>query len=115
MIESILDFEHIIEEIHIEKLIEDNDTHAFKARLILKNQSILIIKDYRFIDGSRKYSFHWMYEIGKLIIRWDNEPHWKNIDTFPHHKHIDKNENVYASFEITLPLILKQIETIIVP
>jgi len=95
MIERVLDFNDIIDEIYVEKLIENENTYAFKSRLIFKNKSILIIRDYLFNDGSRKYSFHWMDKNEKLIVRWDNEPHWKNIHTFAHHKHI--RENVHSS------------------
>jgi len=31
------------------------------------------------------------------LIRWDNAGHWKNISTFPHHKHIERVENVEDS------------------
>ncbi len=52
------------------------------------NGSSLFIKDYLFLDGKRKYSYHWQDANGKLITRWDNSPHHKEISTFPHHKHL---------------------------
>jgi len=33
------------------------------------------------------YSYHWQNKNGKMIIRWDNDPHHKNLKTYPHHKH----------------------------
>ena len=55
----------------------------------------------RFTDGTRlyirqvvleetvfKYAYQWQGEEGNLLCRWDNSPHWNEIHTFPHHKHI---------------------------
>ena len=28
---------------------------------------------------------------GQLIIRWDNAPHHKQIQTYPHHKHLGES------------------------
>ncbi len=46
----------------------------------------------------------------KLISRWDNASHWKNINTFPYHKHIEKKSNVVFSTEVYLDEILGVIE-----
>lgn len=62
-----------------------------------------------FDQHERNYSYHWQDKTGKLLVRWDNSPHHKNIPTFPHHKHT--GENIEPSFEITLPDILKVIES----
>ena len=43
------------------------------------NGSSLFIKDYLFLDGKRKYSYHWQDANGKLITRWDNSPHHKHL------------------------------------
>ncbi|WP_369750793.1 DUF6516 family protein [Methanocaldococcus sp. FS406-22] len=51
---------------------------------------------------------HWQDKNGDLIIRWDNAPHYKNIKTFPHHKHT-KN-GVEESDEVCLEDVLKYIE-----
>ena len=34
-----------------------------------------------------KYKYHWQSESGELIARWDNVPHHRDINSFPHHKH----------------------------
>ncbi|MEQ8168832.1 MAG: DUF6516 family protein [Candidatus Eremiobacterota bacterium] len=46
-----------------------------------------------------------------LIIRWDNAFHWKNIDTFPHHKH--QNNEVLSSREFNLQDVLQYISEIL--
>ena len=46
------------------------------------NGSTLHIKDYLFLDGKRKYSYHWQDADSNLVSRWDNSPHHKNISEF---------------------------------
>jgi|GEM_PF-337193 len=35
----------------------------------------------------QKYSFHWQDAQGKLVCRWDNAPHHKELANAPHHLH----------------------------
>ena len=58
-------------------------------------------------ENYQKYSYHWQKEDGQLIIRWDNSPHWKNIKTFPHHKH-EKNE-ILPSHRISIQDVIEEI------
>ncbi len=74
----------------------------------LVNSTTLYIREY--VDAEqREYSYHWQDENGKLITRWDNAPHHKNIATYPHHKHLPNGE-IKESFEITCYEIIKSIE-----
>ena len=43
-------------------------------------------------------SFHYSYQLfaGFPLLRWDNAPHFPDIQTYPHHFH-DKNGNVFES------------------
>ena len=36
---------------------------------------------------SIKYSYHWQDSKGRLIKRWDNAPHHKELENYPHHIH----------------------------
>lgn len=55
------------------------------------------------------YSYHWQGKDGKLIKRWDNVPHHKEIDSFPHHLHLANSKTV-SSTKVTLKKILGEIE-----
>lgn len=46
-----------------------------------------------------------------LKICWDNAPHHRQIATFPHHKHIMQQENIYESKEPTIEEILELIRS----
>jgi Family of unknown function (DUF6516) len=74
---------------------------SFSARIDLIDGSVLFIKDYLFIDGKRKYSYHWQNKSGGLLSRWDNAPHHNHIITFPHHRH-HQDEEVTSSAERNL-------------
>lgn len=47
---------------------------------IIEQDTIHIIK--------RKYRYHLMDKQKSLIFRYDNVPHFPNIKSYPHHKHI---------------------------
>lgn len=81
------------------------------AKVGFKDGSLLHIKDYLFIDGKRKYSYHWQDAHGRLINRWDNSPHHREVSTFPHHRHLSKE--VVASKERTIKDVLVVIKNAI--
>ena len=37
------------------------------------------------------YRYHFQNNRNVLIFRYDNTPHFPNIDSFPHHKHSSKD------------------------
>jgi hypothetical protein len=47
------------------------------------------------------YNYQWQDARGDLVKRWDNVPHHKGVDSFPHHIHISETE-VISSSPITL-------------
>ena len=84
-------YKDIITDTEVIKYESEEKQIRIQIKLELKDGSQLVIRDYKFIDNSRKYVYHWMDRAGNLRIRWDNSAHWKSISTFPHHKHVLKN------------------------
>lgn len=76
-----------------------------KAKIIDKSE--LYIREY-VSEKEFLYSYHWQDEKGNLRIRWDNAPHYKNLRTYPHHKHI--STNILESEETNIEDIIKFIE-----
>ena len=76
-------------------------------KIMLKGKSLLFAREY-LDENERNYSFHWQDKNNKLIVRWDNARHHKDIRTYPHHKHT--GETVTESFEISLGEVLAYIE-----
>ena len=69
-----------------------------------------------FVDVSKnverfKYSYH--YEDGKnaMVFRYDMAPHFRDIETYPHHKH--EKEKVIPSNKSSLKEILHEVERLI--
>jgi len=79
--ESLKNFPEIVENTVVERDPGDNP----------KNLRIFFIDD-SFMDvwiSDDKYSFHWQSQ--DEVIRFDNAPHHKEIETFPDHVHIDES------------------------
>ncbi|MDB9424247.1 DUF6516 family protein [Microcystis aeruginosa CS-564/01] len=58
----------------------------FKQNHLLEiNEAIIITDNYlEFLD----YRYHFQDEKNNLVFRYDSTPHFPNISTFPHHKHL---------------------------
>jgi hypothetical protein len=82
------DYAEIIRDYTVSGYKRYGNASSLVASIEFIDQSILYIKDYLFLDGSRKYSFHWQDHNGNLISRWDNSSHHEEISTFPHHRHL---------------------------
>ncbi len=83
-------------QISLEITLKDGSVlHGFEYVVVLKGKI-----------AREKYRYHWMDENG-LIMRWDNAPHHREIETFPFHIHT-KSE-LLPSEEVRLEEILKTI------
>ena len=49
-----------------------------------------------------RYSYYWLTEENALLIGWDNSPHHKTVQTFPHHKHVGQQSDLQPSQETCL-------------
>jgi len=104
----IKDFKEIIKNFEIKDFKRFGNARALVARIEFIDNSILFIKDYIFLKGNRKYSYHWQDNKGNLLIRWDNSPHYFHLKTFPDHKHIQGK--VVESEETHLKAVMEVIQ-----
>src|SRR4030067_368066 len=105
------DFSAIIVNYSVSEYRRYGSARSLVAVVEFKDKSFLHVKDYLFLDGKRKYSYHWQDANGNLITRWDNSPHHREIFTFPHHKHLPNG--VVDSRERTIKDVLKIIKAAI--
>ena len=56
----------------------DGSLLEFDEVIILRNEQIVKLR----------YAYHYQNESGEVIFRYDNAPHYPNILTYPHHKHV---------------------------
>jgi len=99
-------FQYIITDIEVIRYEIEEDQIRIQIKLELRDGSLLVIRDYKFSDNSRKYVYHWMDKTGNLRIRWDNAAHWKTVGTFPHHKHVLNEEDIRESTETDIESVL---------
>lgn len=93
--------------IDVIELIDEESVKLLKVKAQREDGSVLYITELH-TPNFQKYSYHWQDDKGKLIIRWDNKPHWKNLKTFPYHKHI--NDQVSPSQRIDIQEVIEIIK-----
>lgn len=61
------------------------------AKVVLSDLSEFHLMEYIEVEETLRivaYRYHYQNKDKKLIFRYDNAPHFKEVKTFPHHKHI---------------------------
>ena len=104
-------FDDIIDSWKIILHEREGDNYRTKIEINFSDGSKLFAKEYVFEGEDRKYSYHWSDREENLLVRWDNAKHWREISTFPHHKHIKTPKRVEPSNEVSLDDILNFIES----
>ena len=101
MLRALNKFPEIILSYKVTKFEQFGGFFKLRAEVELIDRSKLFIRETVVGETDRKYAYHWQDQNGNLLIRWDNAPDWE-IATFPHHKHIGKEDNIEPSYERTL-------------
>jgi len=82
------EFSDIIEVIEKLEISEEEQVSKLKARLSLCDGTFLWVKEIRLKEVMKAYSYYWLRPNQTIIVGWDNAPHHKEVESFPHHKHI---------------------------
>ena len=82
---------NILKEVELYEVYERYGHSFCKVVLRLIDGSSLRIWEKRKDGELEKYSYYWLDEMGQIIMGWDNAPHHKYIESYPHHKHIGKD------------------------
>lgn len=91
VLKLIEEFSDIIESIEVVEYTEEEHVSRIKIKLELLDASILWIREVEVRRSIVAYSYYWLRPDGSTIIGWDNAPHHREVETFPHHKHIGEN------------------------
>jgi len=97
----------IVLNVEVLELIDEDSVKLIKIKAVLKGNCLLYITELH-TKNYQKYSYHCQKDNGDLIVRWDNKPHWKDMSTYPHHKH--ENDQVYPSHRVTIIDVLGQVK-----
>ena len=78
------------------------DRGHFRVRMTLTNGDFVEASDFFHVRENQieqqRYRYQWMdTKRQQLKKRWDNAPHFPQIETFPHHVHIGQEDNVRPS------------------
>lgn len=58
-----------------------------------------------------EYSYYWLTADNRLKMGWDNAPHHRGLENFPHHKHVGSPTQIVPSHETTLDAVMQVIAT----
>jgi len=97
LFEALRPYRDIIRGVHVDRFRSIETAHELRGRVLLRDGSVLHIRDYLFRDRTRKYAYHWQTATGRLRRRWDNSGHWPEIASHPHHVQVGSAKNVQAS------------------
>jgi len=103
-------YSHIIENYQIGEKIYSNVRGFIEGEFWFTDESRLSFAEVKDIEliAKIKYHYHYMDNEDNLIFRYDNARHFKDLKTFPHHKHL--LEKVIECSEPELINILSEIE-----
>ena len=104
---SALSESNLFSSIDVVELIDEDLVKLIRIKAKVLDRTILYVTELH-TRNYQKYSYHWQKENGELIIRWDNKPHWKNLKTFPHHRH--EKDKVYSSHRVNIDDVIKTIK-----
>lgn len=104
--------------IEVEQLTFNNQSNrrgAIRGRLKFHDGSLLDFGEVTILQNSQivklRYAYHYQNASGEVIFRYDNAPHYPNLPTHPHHKHV--GETVEPAQAPDLSEILREIEQLI--
>jgi len=107
---SALKESRLFSSVNIIELIDEESVKLIKARAEVINGTSLHLTELH-TASYQKYSYHWQDQNGKLIMRWDNKPHWKDLKTFPHHKH--EGDRVLPSHRVGVYDVIETIREVL--
>lgn len=105
-------FSHLLKEIEDSAWVRNEDITFreigenegyIRGVLDLQNGYQLHVAEYVMMEGAdpvtQKYRFQLQTSDGIFIARWDNAPHHKEINSFPHHKHCKNGDVIDSSID----------------
>ena len=103
---------YVVSSFQVLKREAGEDDGYIRVKCNLSNGDILEFAEYiRVIKNMIRletYSFHWQSADGKLVKRWDNVKHHKEVGTYPYHLHLP-DDTVNSSEPMNLKKVLAEI------
>ena len=106
-IDRISEIEAKFEETVKRIVILELDGEALRLILYLKDDTNLRVAEQWEGNTLKRYSYYWLTSVNELRIGWDNAPHHAQMETFPHHKHVERQQNMVPSDETCLEEVME--------
>ena len=101
-----LEIEALLSDLSIRITVVDLDEETLRLVVYFKDGANLRITEQWEHATLKRYSYYWLTADNQLKIGWDNAPHHVHLSTFPHHKHIERQDNLVDSSETCLEEVL---------
>lgn len=113
-LEKLFELFEFIHSYQVTKKIYNLKQGYIKGEIIFENGFILEFAEVKNteLNSKIKYRYQLMDKDRTLMFRYDNAPHHKQLATFPHHKHVEFEQNVIESCEPTLLSVLLEIKSL---
>lgn len=99
-------YAHLAQDVLVLRLTEE----TLKLILVLNDGTTLRVAE-RWQSGTlARYSYYWLDVNDRLKIGWDNAPHYRRLDNFPHHKHVGEHATRKASYQLCLEDVMVVLE-----
>ncbi len=85
------------------------DETTLRITLYLNDGSNLRVTEQWEAGQIRRYSYYWLTSDNELRIGWNNAPHHRQLESFPHHKHVERQDNMQVSAETCLEEVMRVI------
>lgn len=85
------------------------DGETLRLILYLRDSTTLRVTEQWQGPVLKRYSYYWLTAGNELKIGWDNVPHHTHLPTFPHHKHVESQDNLQESSETRLEEVMEVI------
>ncbi len=108
---AVLSSSDLVKEVEIIEMNMEPKTQLLRVRAKLKKGYVLYVNE-GIGENYRRYSYH-LQKDDKMIWRWDNAPHWRNIRTFPFHLHLPGRDKPVEYDEVFVSDVLMEIRDII--
>ena len=108
--ERLLEIEEKFDET-VERIVPvELDGETLQVVLHLKDGTSLRVAEQWAGKVLKRYSYYWLNSANELKVGWDNAPHHRQMESFPHHKHVGQPGNLQSSRETSLEEVMRVVQ-----
>jgi hypothetical protein len=106
---AVISLENVSVDNYLEEILTSERANL-RIRIRFLNGQLLELNEAVVIENNKfttlDYRYHFQNESNQLLFRYDNAPHFPNLATFPHHKHLH-NETIASEKPTILEVLIE--------